>query len=409
MINIVGWQKILILAVLLRILVMPFYFHPDIKTYNFQASFLKRGVVNIYSYLQENKTQLPLKEEFVYFPLTYFFLGGYQVLAQPLLGTEFNHWLADASQTATQNTYIFRYLFILKLPYLILDLLIGLMLCALFENSKQKKKILTLWLFNPLSIILIYAFSNLDIIVVALTILSLVLSQKGKMVEAGLALGLGAGFKAYPLLLVPFLFLAGRTMKERAGILLSSLVPFLLVIGPFLKSADFRETTLMSGLMTRITMMGISLNFNETLMLGIVAIAAFIFWGFLEARINKESLWRYYLALLLLIFSLIHFHIQWLLWILPLGIIVLIGQRKVGFLMALIFILAFSIPLLYNDKAMTVGLLLAISPLYNLLPTPFVALQKIYDPFFVQSILHSIFAGGSLIVSWQLLRERQHE
>ncbi len=93
-----GWQKILALAILLRLLIMPFFFHPDIKTYHFQASFLRQGVVNIYSYLTENKKSLPVKEEFVYFPLSYFLLGGYQTAISPLLGADFNSWLSDASQ-----------------------------------------------------------------------------------------------------------------------------------------------------------------------------------------------------------------------------------------------------------------------------------------------------------------------
>jgi len=41
--------KLLFLAVALRLLVSAFLYHPDIKTFNFQSSFLKKGVVDIYS------------------------------------------------------------------------------------------------------------------------------------------------------------------------------------------------------------------------------------------------------------------------------------------------------------------------------------------------------------------------
>jgi len=64
-------RKLLVLAIFLRVLVAAFLFHPDIKTYNYQASFLKKGVFNIYTYLVENKKSLPLKDDFVYFPLTF--------------------------------------------------------------------------------------------------------------------------------------------------------------------------------------------------------------------------------------------------------------------------------------------------------------------------------------------------
>src|SRR5581483_3617962 len=91
------YLNFLILAILLRLLIMPFFFHPDIKTYSYQVSFLQKGILNIYSYLPENKAELPLKEEFVYFPLTYFTLGIYQIIASPFLGPDFYSWVSNAS------------------------------------------------------------------------------------------------------------------------------------------------------------------------------------------------------------------------------------------------------------------------------------------------------------------------
>lgn len=83
-------KKIIITAIALRILVAIFIFHPDIKTINYQTSFLRHGVFNIYTYLVNNKESLPLKENFVYFPLTYVLLGSYQSIAAPLLGVNFD-------------------------------------------------------------------------------------------------------------------------------------------------------------------------------------------------------------------------------------------------------------------------------------------------------------------------------
>ncbi len=133
-------RKMLVLAILIRILIMPFYFHPDIKTFNFQASFLKKGVWNIYSYLDEHKNKLPLKDGFVYFPLTYFFLGTYQIITTPILGSGFDSWLYDASTNSSIDMGVFRYLFILKLPYLVLDILIAFFL-KIFHIEYCIKKI----------------------------------------------------------------------------------------------------------------------------------------------------------------------------------------------------------------------------------------------------------------------------
>lgn len=398
------WKKILLAAVLLRLLIMPFYFHPDIKTYHFQVSFLQKGVTNIYSYLQENKSQLPLREEFVYFPLTYFFLGGYQILAQPLLGEDFHSWLFDASGQASESSEVFRYLFILKFPYLLLDILIGFLLVSFFKDQGQKRTIFSLWLFNPASLLLIYAYGNLDIIVVTLTLGSLFFALKNRFVLSALLLGIGAGFKAYPLLFVPFLLLAGRNYKERVGILVASLGTFALIIGPFFKTASFREATLTSGLMTRITQFGISLGFNEILM-GVIVICSFVFFGGLsKAKIAAEDLWHYYLAVLLIVLSFIHFHIQWIVWLLP--FFVILAQKQIKLIAGVIVWtgLAIFIPWLYDDKAMTAGLLSTINPFFRELPTPFTLVQKVYNPYLLQSIFHSILAGGGLYIIWQLFK-----
>lgn len=398
------YRRILILAILIRLLVMPFYFHPDIKTYNFQASFLKQGIGDIYSYLIANREKLPLKEEFVYFPLTYFSLGGYQYIAQPLLGGGFQDWLNDASQTANERVGVFRYLFILKLPYLILDIAAAFLFLYLFKDKQKQKRAFTLWLFNPLSIALIYIYNNIDILPVFFTVGGLVLAQRNKLKASALTLGIAAGFKAYPMLLLPFLVLLGRSAKERFVIAFVSLGTLLLIILPFLGSAGFRQATLVSGLTTRIVFPGLSIGFGETLMAAIISITALFFFALSKKQFNFEDFWKYQLALLLLIFSFIHFHIQWLLWLMPLATLVLVNKKSLTAHVILLLVFAFAIPLLYEDKFMTVSLLDNISPLYNLLPMPFTAAQKVYDPYVIESVLHSALAGGTLMFIWQMLK-----
>ena len=41
---------------------------------------------------------------------------------------------------------------------------------------------------------------------------------------------------------------------------------------------------------------------------------------------------------------------------------------------------AFAVPLMYNDKFMTVSLFTPISSLYSLVPTPYAIVQKVFDP-----------------------------
>lgn len=396
--------NLLFLAVLLRLLIIPFYFHPDIKTYHFQASFLKQGVFDIYSYLDANKEKLPLKEEFVYFPLTYYFLGIYQILVNPFLGDGFVNWLSDASAQANERIGVYRYLFILKLPYLFLDLSIAFLLLRFFKDELMRKKVFTLWLFNPFSLILLYLFSNVDIIPVSLSLVSLLLVYRQKLILASLCLGIAAGFKAYPLIFLPLLLFYAKDFKQVIYMTIAALGIFAATIAPFWSTA-FQNAALVSGLTTRIVFPGLSIGFGETLMVSVITIFGLLFYGFLKKE--RTHILYYYLGLLLLLFSFIHFHIQWLLWLIPFVVVFLVMRERLKVVTFVLISMAFAIPLLYEDRSMSVGLLSVISSLYNLVPIPFAIVQRFYDPYIIQSVLHSGLAGGSLVLIWQIFQEKQ--
>lgn len=400
--------SLIALALLLRLLIIPFYFHPDIKTYHFQASFLKQGVVDIYSYLAQNKTTLPTKEEFVYFPLTYFFLGSYQIMASPFLGSQFQNWLADSQvQTYPSAPYVFRYLFILKLPYLIFDLLIAVGLVNFFNNQKDKKRALIIWLFNPISLILIYVYSNVDIFPVFFSLLSLTLAKNRRLILSALMLAIGVGFKAYPIIFLPIILLNADSIKLRLKILATVVLTLGLINGLFLTSAAFLSSTVSSGLTTRLLYPGLSIGFGESLMLGLISLGALGSYILIKKQLKGDQNYIYYLSILLLIFSFSHFHIQWVLWILPMVIILNIYLPKFNLISWVLCLVAFIIPILYEDSFMLVALLGVISPIYKVLPTPFAIVSRFNDPYIFQSGLHSLLAGGSLILVYQLLRGDQ--
>ncbi len=394
------------LAIIIRLLIMPFFFHPDIKTYHFQASFLKQGVINIYDYLDYHKTELTLKEEFIYFPLTYFFLGGYQSLVSPILGPHFNNWLTNAEQINFSAVAIYRYLFFLKLPYLFVDLLISWVLIKLVSEENVKQKLLLFWLYNPITIFLIYVFSNVDVFPVFFSVLSLLAIKNKKWILAGAMLGIGVGFKAYPLLFLPFLLLSIGKNKDKVKALLGCLGTVFLIILPFIQSTSFRESTLTSGLMSRLLNASVNMGFGESIIIGVVALALLFFSAWYRG-VNSSALWKYYLAVLLLVFSFIHFHIQWILWLMPFVGLFAISRFKSYLILKFIILGLLAIPILYQDKFMSFGLLEPISELFLLLPIPFGALQKIYDPYVFQSLIHSLIIAGSMVVIYELLKKEE--
>jgi len=383
-------------AISIRLLVSAFLYHPDIKTIAFQTSFLKSGVVDIYSYLTDNKQSLTIKEDFVYFPLTYFTIGGYQAFVSPLLGDGFNQWVSDAGANSTvNNSGIFRYLVLLKLPLIFADLAIAFLLMEFFKHRKNAIKVFELWLLNPFTIILIYAFSNIDLYTVLLTLISLLLFKRKRLLASVVILGLAISFKLYPLLFVPFYFLSVRSVKEKMQVTVVPLVIFVLSLVP-LWSKAFVNSALISGLSTRMFSPNFEIGFGESIIVGLLLITSLFFYGFLIEK--KLKLFNYLVSLILIIFSFSHFHISWLLWIAPFLIVLAIKNDKLKWPIFIWAIIAITIPLLYSDRSMTLSLFRIYTNWFDLLPTPFTVVNKFYDAYGLQSILHSALAGISMVI-----------
>ncbi len=394
--------KLLVTAIILRLLVSALLFHPDIKTIAFQTSFLKKGVVNIYPYLINNRANLPLKEEFVYFPLTYLTIGGYQTIISPFLGKGFNEWLGDAgANSVVNNPNIFKYLVALKLPLIIVDVAIAYLLLGYFKDRKKGEQAFELWLFNPFTIILIYAFSNIDLYAVLLTVAAFLFLKQEKLLKASAFIGLAVAFKLYALLLVPFLFIKAKSVKEKILTILIPLSIFLISIIPFW-SKDFVNSALLSGLSTRIFSPNFVIGFGESMVIGIFLLSALFCFAWLYE--NNIKLLNYFVVILLIIFSFSHFHISWLLWIAPFLVILAVNKPRLSWLIFLWSVLAISIPFLYNDRSMTVSLFRIYTSWFDLLPIPFTIVQKVYDSYGLQSLIHSLMAGISVVLSINLLK-----
>ena len=320
-------------------------------------------------------------------------MGGYQAITSPISGAGFDGWLANADSSAmVRDPAIFKYLTALKLPYLAVDLAIAYLLMQFFKDPKNKKKAFVYWLFNPFTIILIYVFGNIDIFPAAITLGAFLFLKRDKPVAAALLLGLASGFKLYPLLFAPFLFLSGKNIKEKVMLGTIPLAVFGVICLPFFSPA-FIQSALVSGLSTGI--------FRSELTILSVSLL-FFYAAFID---KKPNLFKYWIALFMIIFSFALFHVQWLTWLAPFVVILVIKRPDLTWLVLSIILIAFMVPLLYEDRFMTLGLMRAYSTLYDLLPTPFVVLQKFYDPYNLRDTIHSIMAGGSIILIYKMFRK----
>lgn len=366
---------------------MPFLFHPDIKSQYFHASFLQQGVVNIYQYLKINKENLPYKDSFNYPPLVYFFQGSWIYIASPLLGQPFKDWLNYWGEGWYFNPQLYRQLFVLKIPYLTADILIGVLLTQFLEE-RFRKKALFLWFFNPLTIYIIYGLSNFDIIPTFLTILALFYFKKKSYLYSGIAMGAAISFKLYPLLFLPlftFPMLTSKLFKKAfiflLGCVLAALI-FLPFLGDFLKYAD-------SGLLK--TLLGFKFSFGQAIQIPVFYILYAVILIFsIRSKANWDRIAFLMLMVLFCILSISHFHPQWFLWLFPFFVI-FAAQRLNLLIYAVPLFTSFIISILaFEDRFLTLGIF---SPI----------IFNIYDAGLLEQTVFSKIDKTTTLVSAQIV------
>lgn len=417
----------ILIGLLCRFIFMPFTLHPDILHIYYHPSFLtSKGVFDIYSYHADF-----FKEHHYsyYAPITYLFFGSYLYFARPLLsgfdtfmdgvrkvsdhgGGHSGHYLIEAPRER-----LFRFLFLMKLPYLFFDL--GLLWLLLkFTRTlgatpcTPRGTWAVWWALNPLLIYVCYIFGQFDIIPTFLIALAAYLAFKKKNIPAMVSLGVGAALKGFPLFLIfPFSFYLGKNIKGIIKYAFIGVLPLLIIVGPYyllsggkVMGAFFSER--ISG----------RLGFANTG--GIIRSLIFIFGYFILClSLLKESmreklgeLWPvkvsfFTLALLFIAFP-ISFH--YFLWITPFILILACNSRfriMNLYLLAVFFLILSALA----GKGMWLGLF---SPVYAEFFIGLPSLDEIIKRFLPYHIVKNtatfIFIGILAWISVLVLRENGH-
>jgi hypothetical protein len=385
-------------ALILRLFFSAFFFHPDIKSQHFHAQFLGRGVVDIYGFISKSAESLPYRDTFNYPPLTYYVLGTWNMISQVLLGSELDVWLNDWGPQGYFHPRTFEIMLVLKLPYLIFDFLIALLLTKLVEDQKTARRVLIFWFFNPVSLYAIYMLSQFDVICAALTVAALLFVKRGEYFRAALLIGLGTMMKSYPLLLLPFILFRSTKVKSMVSALTGFLLGFLLPVLPVISSPEFRYTMTHSNLMQRVFEAGIEIGGGQKLPLYVV-VYFFTLWLSWQRRQNKDLLPEF-LTTTLAILLVSHFHAQWAVWTLPF-ITLYFSKSHLNLLpvLALSFIGFFITNLLVADQYVFLGLFTAVNPLSIVFPPIPWLIQPFVDPVLLQSLAHTLLTGcGAVII-----------
>lgn len=388
----------LVLGLIVRLVLIPITLHPDLWAVSFsQYFFAFKGVFNIYDYLAGLPAGSFLVKNygqnfFTYPPLAYYTLGIFGLILKPFYNRDFFDNLAQNLPVILNDYRLYWHLFLTKLPYLFFDFGCLLILRKLFTDEKKEKLVTLLWLFNPLVLYTTYMIGQFDIIPVFFVLLSLYLAKRNKISWAVLALGIGGAYKMFPLFFVPFLVMAeAKNISQKVKLLVIGMLPYLFSLLPFVNSAAFRQNVLFSNQSQKMLFAKISVSGAEYLSVFVV-LYIFLCSAVLFKRLQ---LWQWFLLVMLLFFSVTHYHPQWFLWLSPLLLLFWVENKKFKIFPIFLLLSWLMITLLF-EPSLSISLFAPIYKPLSFVPSLSEQLNRYYDIFAFKSLIRSFAAGISI-------------
>lgn len=407
------WFWWLVLGCLLRIILMPTTLHSDL--WGFVSSgyiFVHEKVINIYDYIVSQppdsvfiKSIGNIYEYFIYPPLAYFLFGIFYFPVSQFVDPSFIPNLWKDSNSIYSDTSLYLNLFLFKLPYFFLDIGAAYFLSKIFKEERKRRYAFIFWIFNPLTLYATFMVGQYDLIPTLFTILALYFAEKKKFNFSILSLGIGGSFKMYPLLFIfPAAFIFGERFYEKLKYAFLGFLPFFMTIIPFINSAAFRQMVLFSPKNQKMLFMGLHVSGAEVIYPFVVILTLIFIHAFYVKE--KYEIEDYFLFILLLFFSVTHYHPQWFLWITPFLIIYLIKTNfRYLVLVALLFTGWFLITLFF-EPSLSWGLFNPLNP--HLKETLGLSdiVSKYLDIYQIKSLIRSFFAGISIFIFLTLDKKR---
>lgn len=295
-------------ALVLRLVLSATAVHPDTRGHNLAGYLIaqKGQLLSFYDYLSLQPRSDPWvilyrDDLFIYPPLAYLVHGISNLVLYPLYPQQlFLDFITDMG-SVRHSAGLGTLMILLKLPYLVADLLCLWVIRKLVEK-KDQYLVSLVWLFNPITIYASYMVGQFDIFIALFILLSLQL-------KSPIMLGLAASFKPFPLFFLPFM--PGSKIKN----ITMGVGTYLLTMLPYLSSAGFRQYALFAPQTDKLVYAKILLSGSQYLPIFFVGLFILFWWNYFSAK--TFSTWEWFAAVALLFFSVTHFHPQWFVWATP--------------------------------------------------------------------------------------------
>lgn len=330
-------QTMILLGVLLRVILMPFFAHPDIQsTYTRAYSIAFQGE-NIFSYDQH---------------LSHWIEAIWIKVVSIITGSDI---FTPFSNNPDENSFVLLNLFVYKLPYLAFDIGVMILLYILSKNLVQKKSIMAFYIFNPFVLFAVYIFGRYETIPLFFLMLAIYFVKNEKTYLSSVIMGLSILTRFSMVMLLPiYIILVGKNIKEKVSHTVLVLAPYFSI--SVLKSIFLeQEVSNISGIATgqhANYLLDSGWQINEVLDLYIYPF--FIGYGFLmyfgyklwKSQKNDWELVTLFFALTFLLFYITSFyHPQYIAWFVPF-LAIFFFKEKIEERLVIFFLLCFMLPII---------------------------------------------------------------
>lgn len=399
-------SKIFLIGLFIRLIVMPFTAHPDLRGINFAVYQLPfNHIVNIYKVAESGPIDYLTnvnfgREYFIYPPLTYFTLGSFMWILKPFYGGEFVHWIQGYGNdivSVLTHPQVFRYLFLMKIPYLVFDVFMIWSLLHFVTTDADRKRVFIYWWLNPIVIFLPYMWGQFDIIPASISVLALWVMRKHP-ITGSLLLGVAAAYKNYPLMFLPVIILAvAKNWRQGLSMFVAGIIPFVLTVAPFATQSFFRSTVLLSTQSQKMLDFMWGIGGDIGIYPFVIGYALIAFWSFYVGRKSGDAIGPTVMSLLWY-YSVTNFHEQWFMWVTPFLVLYAI-KNKIFRPLLLFLVLLFFLRLISLQGNVTTELFVWLAPAIDDLPKTRTLVGMLYDIHRTRNIVASLYIAASLWIS----------
>ncbi len=398
---------LLALGLLLRVILMPIAFHPDLFWITYHAQRLAfHGEVTKDLSIQPIPHLLYTATIWLFRPA----LSPPEIVWPDewrLMGEEEYQGAFDLRMQIASAPRIHLTLFILKLPHLAFDLASAFLLLALLRKRSRGTIIaFAFWMLNPISLYISYLYSRYDVVAGFFVLLSLYFYGRFRPLSSLAGLTLASLSRVIDAALAPF-FLVGafRQLKQQKRLLLGVLILGGVALFILVSGALPRVIVLLDRAHGQFLLAAkLPIILHDELILFVIAYGVLLFSSLEKDLSSPVVIHKYSSMVFLTMFSLAFFNPQYFFALLPLLALEIAEQPRLLWF-HLVQIAGYALYLLNWSSQTTWWLFLPLNPaLFSRLPAPEMIIQSYTNYKAVIAIFRSLLTAASLWMAYLIYR-----